>query len=554
MRTPRRSGLDPTPWRSCRSELHQGGDGGFTLIELIIVSLVLPIVIGAVTLALVSVFSIQTSDSSRLSASGDAQVTASNFETDVQAASMIIAPLAGGGAPQGQSPATCGSGTEVVSLQSGTPTGSVYPTEISYVIVQQSSSYTLVRNVCQNGTQTSSTTVSYNVPNPTSSTPLAAAATCASTLTTAQALVVGANTLSVSAVPAQVTNGDSLQIGSGSSASTVSATATNVTPYSIVVNSNGTSSTLAIGTPVVDSNWPTTNCGASTAWIAATSLTGVTLAVTEPNVQGQYGSGAYAYTLSGTPRASTPANPLTTVSVPTATSCGFATANTGTYASSLCFVDFSGYDPAVAYSATASASNGCQEMSASVESSFTLTFCVSVTGTPVGAHVFPTWTNAFLGNLSATGQPFYTGVPGSPAIYQTGSGTTTVNFTGITVTTSNGTKATGWSIVTGDAETTDANESITWTSDQPFTLLPNSATSQVGNACSNPTSPDGVLPQTMLSGGTSLTVECASSQSVSTPRTGTVMLEAPAPTTLTDTLVGGGLEGVFIGLLIPSGS
>jgi hypothetical protein len=30
------------------------------------------------------------------------------------------------------------------------------------------------------------------------------------------------------------------------------------------------------------------------------------------------------------------------------------------------------------------------------------------------------------------------------------------------------------------------------------------------------------------------------------------MLEAPAPTTLTDTLVGSGLEGVFIGLLLPS--
>jgi hypothetical protein len=340
-----------------------------------------------------------------------------------------------------------------------------------------------------------------------------------------------------------VTNGDSLQLGTGSSAQTVSATATNVTPYSLIVNSTSTSSTLAVGTPVVDSNWAASNCGASTAWISATSLTGVTLAVTEPNVQG--GSGPYAYTLAGTPRASTPANPPTTVSVPTATNCGFATAGTGTYASSLCFVDMSGFS---------NPTGGCQEMAASVEQSFTLNFCVSVTGTPVSPHIFPTWTNAFLGNLSSTGQPFYTGVPGSPAIYQTGPGTTTVYLTGITVTTSNGTRATGWSIVTGDAETTDVGESITWTSDQPFSLLPNSPTSQVGDACSDPTSPDGVLPQSMLSGGTSLTVECASSQSVSQPRTGTVMLEAPAPSTLTDTLVGGGLEGVFIGLLIPSGS
>jgi hypothetical protein len=166
-----------------------------------------------------------------------------------------------------------------------------------------------------------------------------------------------------------------------------------------------------------------------------------------------------------------------------------------------------------------------------------------------------------LGNTSATGQPFYTNVPGDPAIYQTASGTTTVTVSDVKVTNGNGTPMTGWSLVTGDAETTDAGESITWTSDQPFSLLPNSPGDPVGlnvsspsesGACSAPTSPDGLTPQSLLTGGTSLTVEGASSVSTSNPRTGTVMLEAPAPTTLTDTLVGTGLEGVFIGLLLPS--
>jgi prepilin-type N-terminal cleavage/methylation domain-containing protein len=514
----------PTPWRVLGREHQDRTESGFTLIEMIIVALVLPVVLGGIAFALVAIFSLQTGVANRITGSGDAQVVSSNFETDVQGASLLIAPAAG--APAGQSPAACGSGTEVLSVEPGTAN-----TVISYMLVPQGSTNDLVRNVCKNGTLTSSSTVSLNV-----SSGLVAAVTCSATLTTAQALTAGTNALSVSQMPAPVTSGD-----------------TNST-YSLNVNATSAIATLPVGTPVTDTTWATTNCGAYSNWITTTSVTDVTISVTEPKAGS--GTSLYQYGLAAAPRGSTPANAQTNVGTPTATSCGFASANTGTYASSLCFVDFS------AFNATAAASPNCEAMSASIPNTFfTLTFCITVSGAPVSSHIFPTWTNAFLGNASATGQPFYTGVPGSPAIYQTGSGTTTVTVSDVKLTNGNGTPATGWDLVTGDAETTDASESITWTSDQPFSLLPNSPGAPVGlnvsspveyGACSAPTSPDGLTPQSLLTGGTSLTVECASTVSASNPRTGTVMLEAPAPTTLTDTLVGSGLEGVFIGLLLPS--
>ena len=49
---------------------------GFTLIELVIVTAVLPIVIGAIAVGVISVFSLQSSVSNRLTDSGDAEVIA----------------------------------------------------------------------------------------------------------------------------------------------------------------------------------------------------------------------------------------------------------------------------------------------------------------------------------------------------------------------------------------------------------------------------------------------------------------------------------------------
>jgi hypothetical protein len=374
----------------------------------------------------------------------------------------------------------------------------------------------------------SSMTISNNVPLG-----QVANVSCAATLSTALTKNTSYGILNVSAIPAAVASTDRIVVGTGSTTQTFVPTTTIVGSTTITVAAQLANAAYPIGTQVVDSNWANSNCGASTAWISTSGVTGVTFAVTEPVTA--KGSDPYAYTLTALPRASGPPNPATSVASPTATKCNFADTGSGTYASSLCFVDFTPY---------AAPTSGCQGMSATIPgTSYTMTFCLSVSGGPVHSAVFPTYAQAFLGNNG-----FYTGVGGGPALYQSNSGTTTtVTINSIQLANANGTPATGWELVTGDAETTDANESITWTSNQNLSLLPNTPTSPVGDACSYPTSPLG------LSGTGTQTVVCASSTSDTTSaRTGTVMLVAPAPTTLTVTLVGTGLEAMFLGILLPS--
>jgi hypothetical protein len=241
----------------------------------------------------------------------------------------------------------------------------------------------------------------------------------------------------------------------------------------------------------------------------------------------------------------------------------------------LCFVDFSPYDDTPA---PCPGSPGFQAITAGIVGTpFTLSFCIKVSsvtraGSPITGSIaapvpfgtingtttgggfngvsavsIPTYTDppiseAFLGNNG-----FYTGVPGDPALYSEVEGsTTTIQVIDIQVLDAVGNPATGWGLVTGDAESTDAGESMTWTSDKPLSLIPNGPTSAIGNACAAPVSPDG------LTGVGTTTVECAAT--VDSDKTGTVMLQAPAPTTLTVTMVGAGLEAVFLGLLLPGAS
>jgi hypothetical protein len=250
----------------------------------------------------------------------------------------------------------------------------------------------------------------------------------------------------------------------------------------------------------------------------------------------------YTYALSAVPKSNLPVSEQGSISTSTPTaSCGFAAPGTGTYASTLCFIDFSSYN---ASEATA----GGQAFSVAITGTpFTVSFDLSTSGGVVAPHDFPTYddhptSEAFLGNNG-----FYTGVPGDPALYQTTSDTTsTLTFTNFQVTDSRGVPATDWELVTGDAESTDTNESITWSSDQDLNLIPNSPTSPVGNAC------DSVAPGTsaqFLTGVGTQSVECSANQS--NDKTGTVILDALTPQSLTIKLVGGGLQAAFVGLLLP---
>ncbi|MGP8066086.1 MAG: type II secretion system protein [Acidimicrobiales bacterium] len=286
-------------------------------------------------------------------------------------------------------------------------------------------------------------------------------------------------------------------------------------------------------------------------WATAVGVTGVTFSITEPGSK-------YTYSLTAVPRASTSSSQFAGV-VTSTTTCGFATPGTGSYASTLCFANFYGYngasyngaynvDPNPSGSPLTPAPSNCQTMTESVPSTpFTLSFCVS-TSSSVGWVVpwqIPTYASvyseAYLGNNG-----FYTGIPGDPALYQdpnSGTGlaqgaTSYVYITNIKLLDQNGHPASNWELVTGDAETTDAGESMTWTSNQDLTLLPNSPTSLYGNSCNSG-----------VTGIGTTSVTCSSSSS--SDKTGTLMLEASAPTSLTVTLKGTGLEAMFLGVLLP---
>jgi hypothetical protein len=234
-------------------------------------------------------------------------------------------------------------------------------------------------------------------------------------------------------------------------------------------------------------------------------------------------------------------------------------------------------------------------MTVAVPGGYVLSFDISFTNlatSQIDGVPFPTEPQAFMGNAN-NGTAFYSGVgcPAGtnpltggggtqscvvngmqvdPALYQCtvgspcGSGqyTNEISLSNISVLAPNGNPATGWQFVTGDAETTDPNEYITWTSNQPFSLIPNNQgqSTPEGNACNASTTPPNGNTAVPNSGGQNLvfssnseTVTCTSTwQDSGAPRTGTVMLEAPQPTSMTATIEGDHQEGVFFGLLLPS--
>lgn len=306
------------------------------------------------------------------------------------------------------------------------------------------------------------------------------------------------------------------------------------------------------------------NTNAQSGWITIQPVTSVYFPVTEP-------LSGFTFDLTADPVASAPPSSAgSPIIAPTDTSCGFAptqggTVNNGTYAETLCFVDFSAYD------ASAAAAPGCQELVASVPGGDVLSFCMSESGNqPMFASPLPTYPAAFLGNtlpVNGVSEPFYTGLGcpdrtppetssggptpscSDPAMYQTDSGfgpTNTLTFTNITVTTVTGAPATGWELVSADAETTDASESIIWQSNQDLEpLWDTPGVSQYGDTCDNLPNWNG--PQ----GYGTTEVTCQSGgQETSATKTGTPMVEALTPTSMTITMKGAGLEGVALGLLL----
>lgn len=466
---------------------------GFTLIELIVVTAIMPLVFGALAVAMISVFSVQSSVSAELTDQNDAQVVSANFQSDVQSAALITTTN------NSTSPAPCASGSQyqVLGLVFGNQS------EISYTVaaVTNTNTYDLYRNVCTASNPMQSHVVARDVPS----------------------------------------------------------SALHASPVTITCVTGATACQTTGGTPAY-----------ATSWQSTIGITGVTFAVVEPGSN-------YSFSLTAVPAASV-SSTLAPV-LHSSSGCGFALPTTGTYASSLCFVDFTNWNNFGSAPASqkctpsGGAANSGLSMSTNVANTpFILTFCLGVSavdgnnnpitgptsagaacGVParsgyndITAVPFPTYTcppgsEAFLGNNG-----FYTGVTGNPGLYTVEEGSTaTVTISNIKLQTSSGVPASNWELVTGDAESTDQSESITWTSNQNLQLLANSTNSPVGNACDS-TAPG--YNVTYLTGLGTTTVQCSSP--VSADHTGTVMLEAAAPSSLTITLNGGGLQATFLGVLL----
>jgi prepilin-type N-terminal cleavage/methylation domain-containing protein len=531
----------------------QGGEeSGFTLVELLIVVVILPVVLGGITAALLAVFGLQDQTQNRISDSNDAALGSATFNKDVQSSEQVTS--AGFATAPGCGSSTygpSGAQTQILGFEwalNSSATGG-YQTVVSYVTEQLpgESGLALVRQECdlgQSATPTSTVTIAHDFPTTFGACP---------------------------ALPAAQTN------------------CLSITPAS-------------------------QQTAAMAGWTSTQGVTNISLNITAPANQ-------YTYTLSGLPGKSTSTGAASQLQPPGPVGCSFASPGTGTYARQLCFADFTTLN----YNQT----SGCQNFKLLIEnSSDYLTFCVSQTGTlgsnPAGPasatdtvrpQSIPTYylpgnggfdSEAFLGNNG-----FYTGIPGEPALsqrpqpnYCNGNCTwdpgnrvfTTISFTNVEVTNAQGQAQSGWTLVTGDAESTDTDGWLLFQdANVPWSILPNSPSSLWGNSCYDtqdgtntpadsgvytwsPTTPPTVGQVNVTNGPPSNTyaqpLPASAYSATSTPpyatssngilcesniqlnKTGSLMLAAPEPSNsnaaqnLTVSLNGEGYQAIFLGVLL----
>jgi prepilin-type N-terminal cleavage/methylation domain-containing protein len=123
-------------------------DDGMTLIELLVVLVILPLVVGAIVVSMLSVFKLQTGVSGRLVDTAYGQAVSSTYVRDVEGSSMITTTST--------SSPLCGTGTQILGLEwSGGVTGTNYQSVVSYVYqlvtTTTPNTYVLHRNYCNAG-------------------------------------------------------------------------------------------------------------------------------------------------------------------------------------------------------------------------------------------------------------------------------------------------------------------------------------------------------------------------------------------------------------------
>ncbi|MBX9885448.1 MAG: hypothetical protein K2X68_10805 [Novosphingobium sp.] len=211
-----------------------------------------------------------------------------------------------------------------------------------------------------------------------------------------------------------------------------------------------------------------------------------------------------------------------------AASCFYATSqgSTGpTNWQSYCWLDFSGYNDAAARSA------GGQAMSYTLPDGTVMTFTLTISGAAINGAAAPSWGGAAIGNTA------FLGIGGRPILYQTAAGTTTATISNIVLTPPAGvSQITSYMFVAADGESSNDGESLRFQTNGGNWVAIDNAGPISGSTY--PTS-TGVGTQTFTVTGAPGTV-------------GANIVGSSTPTSLTTTIVGGGLQGVMFAVRFAS--
>jgi len=211
-----------------------------------------------------------------------------------------------------------------------------------------------------------------------------------------------------------------------------------------------------------------------------------------------------------------------------AASCFYATSQGSTGPAnwnSYCWLDFSGYND------TAARSGAGQAMSYTLPDGTVMTFTLQISGAAINGATAPSWTGAAIGNTA------FLGIGGKPILYQSAAGTTTATISGITLTPPAGvSQITSYMFVAADGESSNDGESLGFQTNGGNWVALDNAGPISGST----------YPTSTGLGTTNFTV---------TGVAGTVganIVGSSTPTTLTTTIVGGGLQGVMFAVRFAS--
>jgi prepilin-type N-terminal cleavage/methylation domain-containing protein len=407
--------------KSSTKKAASNGDG-FTLVELLITLTIIPLVVGSLSLGIIAVFSLNNQTTSRLSDTADAQVVASIYQKDIQAAGYVTTVNVS--SPQ------CGAGTglQLLSLESvPNQTTGDFQSVVSYVGVPENNgqngaaTYSLVRLDCVKGSTTpvSETTLANDLPTPTASQPL-------------------------------------------------------VPP--VVYCSQGASPSICSG----PGSGSTVQCSQCTqGYVPAQDIGTIDFSATEPAT-------SYNFNLDASPAAGTSFNSGGVASTPAATceSTAGSTGPYAGSLCLVDFSGLTQNDLAVAETA-GRCYNMSIAVEATDVLHFCLSLSSNTAGEGAVPSAIPTDTNAGLGNTVYPGIPGDPALYMSPYVGTNTTMTMSLSAFSL-VNAATGQPVTGWSFTSTDAETTNLGETLKWTSNNPITVLNDmqaGAPTPDGNAC-----------------------------------------------------------------------